>query len=238
MSNRRRYGVAGPCRIRRPNWPRSARGIIMIADDHSWIEKFYAPRPVPIGGLAQRFANVLDTAAREEDVQRFLTENPFILAEQLPHCHYVIPKFRFGGELVSDFLLAEMPSSGPAWVLVELEPVNAQLVTASGQLAERVRMGAQQVRDWRDWLLNNRDMAIRPRSKNGLGLSEIDDVWGWVVVGRRTQVTPRFNQLRNQILNDSHIEIMTYDRILERFRARAQHWEGWENNLGALLRNQ
>jgi hypothetical protein len=196
--------------------------------DDDWLEKFHAMRPVPIAGLAQRFENTLDAAAREEDVQKFLTENPYILAEQLPHCHHVIPKFRFGGEFVSDFLLPEMASSGTTWVLVELEPTNAQLVTASGQLAERVRVGVQQVRDWRDWLLNNRDMAVRPRSKNGLGLSDIDDVWGWVVVGRRMQVTPRFNQLRKQILNDAHIEIMTYDRILEQFRARAQHWENWE----------
>ena len=133
-----------------------------------------------------------------------------------------------------DFLLPEIASSGPTWVLVELEPANAQLLTASGHLAERVRVGAQQVRDWRDWLLNNRDMAMRPRSKNGLGLSEIDDVWGWVIVGRRTQVTPRFNQLRNQIRNDSRIEIMTYDRILERFRTGATHWEGWEKAVETL----
>jgi hypothetical protein len=75
---------------------------------------------------------------------------------------------------------------------------------------------------------------MRPRSKNGLGLSEIDGVWGWVIVGRRAQVTPRFNQLRAQVRNDSHIEIMTYDRILERFRARAEHWESWEKSMGAL----
>jgi hypothetical protein len=201
-----------------------------------WLDQFHAKRPIPIAGLADRFEHVLATAAREEDVQRFLSENPFILAEQLPHCHFVVPKFRFGGNYVSDFLLAEFASSGPTWVLVELEPVDAQLVTASGQLAERVRVGTQQVRDWRDWLLDNRDMAMRPRSKNGLGLSEIDDVWGWVIVGRRTQVTPRFNQLRKQVLDESLIEIMTYDRILERFRARAEHWEQWENTLNELRR--
>ncbi len=199
-----------------------------------WLDKFHAPRPVPISGLAKRFESVLDAATREEDVQQFLAENPFILAQQLPHCYHVIPKFRFGGEFVSDFLLAEMPSSGPTWVLVELEPVDAQLVTASGQLAERVRGGVQQVKDWRDWLLNNRDMATRPHSKNGLGLSEIDDVWGWVIVGRRMQVTPRFNQLRKQILNDSRIEIMTYDRILEWFKKRAEHWERWERDSDPL----
>jgi hypothetical protein len=205
-----------------------------MRDDDDWLEEFHAQRPVPIAGLADRFEDILSTAEREEDVQKFLADNPYILAEQLPHCHHVIPKFRFGGNYVSDFLLPEMTSGGTFWVLVELEPVNAKLVTASGQLAERVRTGVQQVRDWRNWLLNNRDMAIRPRSKNGLGLSSIEAVPGWVVVGRRSQVTDRFNELRNQIQSDSSIDIMTFDRLLERFRARANHWERWEKTLNSL----
>jgi hypothetical protein len=207
-----------------------------MEENDSWLEKFHAPRPVPIAGLADRFEQLLDSATREEDVQQFLTATPFILAEQLPHCHYVIPKFRFGGKFVSDFLLPEMASSGTDWVLVELEPVDAQLVTRSGHLAERVRTGVQQIRDWRDWLLNNRDMAIRPRSKDGLGLSKLEMVSGWLVVGRRAQVTPRFNQLRNQVASESNIKIMTFDRILERFRARAEHWQGWEKATNALLK--
>src|SRR5262249_20800708 len=94
--------------------------------------------------------------------------------------------------------------------------------------------GVQQVRDWCDWLTANRDQAIRPRSRNGLGLEEIDDIWGWVVVGRRSQVTDRFNQLRNQV-RDSRISIMTYDRLLERFKAQAAHWEEWERKMSAVI---
>ncbi len=199
-------------------------------DQPDWLEQFHARRPVPIFGLAERFERIINTAEREEDLQKFLAENPFILAQQLPHCHHVIPKFRLGGRYVSDFLLLEIASSGWEWVLVEIEPANAQLVTQSGQLAERVRNGVQQVKDWRDWLMNNRDEAIRPRSADGLGLQGIDYIWGWVVVGRRSQVTDRFNRLRNQIQRDSRIEIMTYDRLLNRFKMRASHWDEWEQS--------
>jgi hypothetical protein len=196
--------------------------------EQDWLEEFAVSRPIPITGIAELFESILDTAAREETLQTFLKENPFILTQQLPHCHFAVPKFRFGGKYVSDFLLPEMASSGTTWVLVELEPVNAQLVTQSGHLANRVQTGVQQVRDWRDWLMDNRDEAIRPRSRNGLGLRDIDDVWGWVVVGRRNQVTDRFNQLRNQVLREARIEIMTYDRLLERFKVRAMHWGEWD----------
>ena len=199
-----------------------------------WLEKFHVPRPGPISGLVERFTEVVDTAKREEDLQKFLAENPYILAEQLPHCHHVIPKFSFGGKYVSDFLLPEMASSGTTWILVELEPADTQLVTKSGHLAERVRQGLQQVKDWRDWLMDNRDEATRSRNHNGLGLEEIDDIWGWVVVGRRRQVNDRFNQLRNQIWKDSRIQIMTYDRLIDRFKARADHWQKWEQAFQPL----
>jgi hypothetical protein len=202
-----------------------------MSDRSDWLEQFHAARPVPISGLADRFAAAVNSAEREEDVQKFLAENPYILSEQLPHCHFVIPKFRFGGKYVSDFLLPEIASSGTTWILVELEPTNTQLVTRSGHLAERVREGLQQVKDWRDWLMDNRDEAIRSRNHNGLGLEEIDDVWGWVVVGRRKQVNDRFNQLRNQIWKESRIQIMTYDRLIERFRTRAEHWQKWEQTF-------
>ena len=79
-----------------------------MSADSNWLEQFHVARPVPISGLVERFATVVDNAKREEDLQKFLAENPYILAEQLPYCHYVIPKFRFGGKYVCDFLLPEM----------------------------------------------------------------------------------------------------------------------------------
>jgi hypothetical protein len=199
--------------------------------DCDWLEQFNVPRPFPTGGLADKFEQLLDGAHSEEAIQQFLAENPFILAEQLPHCHHVIPKFRFGGKYVSDFLIPEMSSGGIFWTLIELEPADAQLVTASGQLAERVRVGVQQVKDWRDWLNNNRDHAIKSRDQDGLGLDDLTGIWGWVIVGRRSMVTPRFNQLRKQIQEDSTVEIMTYDRLLDRYRAREEHWEAWDKKL-------
>jgi Shedu protein SduA, C-terminal len=166
--------------------------------DLDWLKKFNVTRPFPAGGLADKFEQLLEEAPSEEAIQQFLAENPFILAEQLPHCHYVIPKFRFGGKYVSDFLVPEMTSGGTFWTLIELEPVNAQLITVSGHLAERVRVGVQQVKDWRDWLNNNRDHAIRSRDQDGLGLDDLTGIWGWVIVGRRAMVSPRFNQLRKE----------------------------------------
>lgn len=199
-----------------------------------WLEKYIISRPSPIGDLADRFEKTINDAQREEDLQEFLTKYPFILKEQLPHGTHVVPKFKFGGKYVSDFLVSDVTSGGTFWVLVELEPVGVALVTKDGQLSQRVREGVQQVRDWRTWLQRNRDFAIRPVSEDGLGLGDIQGIWGWVIVGRRSQVTPRFNQLRQQVADESNIEIKTYDRLLEWFKQRADHWAAWDKQLEAL----
>jgi hypothetical protein len=195
-----------------------------MSDRDAWLSKFLVSRPSPIGNLVQRFEETIKNAEREEDLQQFLAENPFILSEYLPHGTHVVPKFKFGNKYVSDFLVSEITSGGTFWILVELEPVNVPLVTREGLSTQRIRGGVQQVRDWRDWLLNNRDHA-RPVAQDGLGLGDIQGIWGWVVVGRRSKVTPRFNQLRQQVADDSNINIMTYDRLLEWLRQCADHWK-------------
>lgn len=200
-------------------------------DRDDWLKNFIVSRPSPIGNLVERFEDVIERAGREEDLQAFFAENPFILSEQWPHGTHVVPKFRFGGQYVSDFLISEITSGGTFWILVELEPASAELVTRGGQLSQRVREGIQQVRDWKDWLDQNRDLASRSISRNGLGLGDIQGVWGWVVVGRRSKVTPRFNTLRQQVFEGSNIEVITYDRLLEWFRKRADHWKAWDQSI-------
>lgn len=195
----------------------------------SWLERYGVSRPV--GGataICDAFVELLEKRPGEEEaIQQFLAANPFFLSEQLPHCHYVIPKFRFGGQYVSDFLLPEMTSGGTFWTFVELEPANAKLVTTKGQFAERVRGGLQQLRDWELWVEDNRDHAIRPRP-NGLGLGDIAGIWTWLVVGRRANVNEEFNRLRRQATKDKGLTIMTYDRLIERYRKRAEFWDNFD----------
>jgi hypothetical protein len=206
-----------------------------MSDRDDWLSKFIVHRPHPIGNLAEQFEQTLSSAQREEELQEFFTNNPFILSEQFPHGTHVVPKFRFGGKYVSDFLISEITSGGTFWILVELEPVDVPLVTKEGNLSQRVRGGVQQVRDWRDWLVSNRDHAIKSVAQDGLGLGDIEGVRGWVVVGRRSMVTPRFNQLRRQVADDSNVEIITYDRLLDWFKKRADHWKAWDQSLQSMI---
>ena len=83
--------------------------------------------------------------------------------------------------------------------------------------------------------MSNRDHAIKSVAQDGLGLGDIEGVRGWVVVGRRSMVTPRFNQLRRQVADDSNVEIITYDRLLDWFKKRADHWKAWDQSLQSMI---
>ena len=181
--------------------------------------------------IAHEFEALLERTPGENEIQAFLEQNPIILSQQLPHCHHVVPKPRLGSEYVPDFMLPEMNSGGTQWYLVELEPCFGSLVTTKGVFTERVRGAIQQIRDWRSWLSQNLDYASKPVPQHGLGLSEIQNrPAAWIVAGRRSQITDRFNQLRQQVWENDLIEIKTYDRLLEWWKQRAEMWNDWDQN--------
>jgi hypothetical protein len=184
----------------------------------------------------REFEELLDREPNEAEVQKALEAQPWILAEQHPHCHFVLPQFSLSGMYVTDFVLPERSSAGTFWYLVEIEKPKAKLVTRDGQLAKTVRIAVQQVKDWKTWLLNNQDVAARQRSKGGLGLHDISRmVLGTVIVGRRSDVTERFNELREQEWAGSQIKIMTYDRLIDCARQRAEHWDNYDKSIDKML---
>ncbi len=201
------------------------------------LEEYSVQRPIGnCDAIAKEFERLLDAEVGENEIQAFIESYPIILSEQLPHCHHVVPKPKLGSEYVPDFLLPEISSGGTHWYLVELEPIGDVLVTKQGQLAQRVREAVQQIKDWRSWLSRNLDYASRPTAQRGLGLKDISvRPFGWVVVGRRSAIADRFNQLRQQTLEGDLIDIMTYDRLLDWYKKRAKHWDQWDRGLASYL---
>jgi hypothetical protein len=200
----------------------------MTTHAREWLEKHAVTRPIGSAmQVCREFSQLLDSRPAEEAIQQFLQRNPFVLAQQLPHCHYVIPKLRLGAQYVTDFILPEMSSGGTTWTLVELEPADTQLTTSKGLYADRIRQGLQQLRNWRSWLEENKSYA-RQSHPNGLGFGEIAGVDAWLIVGRRRNASLLFNQLRQQTLNGERITIKTYDRLLEWFQKRAEFLDRYD----------
>lgn len=197
-------------------------------DDGFW-EKHSIKRPRGLEKIVDEFELLINKSPTEAEVQYFLEACPWLLSEQFPHCHAILPQFSLGGQYIADFIAPERSSGGTMWFLIEIERPNHRLITKDGEFSHAVRKAISQVRDWKMWLRENQEQARKSRRLGGLGLYDISNmIVGKVIIGRRFSLTDRFNQLRNHLLETEGIQITTYDSIIEWCRKRAQFWENWD----------
>ena len=179
------------------------------------------------------FATILESA-REEDSQQYLTQNMDILVAAFGGGWMVnecIPKFRFGTEYISDFVIVTGQSFSCDIVLVELEPPTDNPFTKAGKYAKRLNDAMGQVNDWFAWIHDNQDYFHRSLAKEmdyseavDTGLADspsrgrgLDFISAKIVIGRRKMLSDDDNKRRATILKQTNktIEIVPYDRLLE-----------------------
>jgi len=95
---------------------------------------------------------LLETEVKEEKLQYFLKENPFLLK---PSSEF-IPKQKLGEDFVTDFVLLNILDQGPCYTLVELEKSSYSILTKEGVLSSNVSHAIKQTRDWDIWLEKNK----------------------------------------------------------------------------------
>lgn len=175
------------------------------------------------------FEDVVNGAADERPVQKYLEERPIMLVQALGggHGRWAIPQKRLGSEYVPDFMVGEKSSIGFEWIAVELESPQAQVFNrGNGDPSRQLNHAIRQIQDWRSWLVSNQNYADRPRSENGLGLRNIDgNVPGLILIGRRSTQLENTNARRRQYQKDLGVKIRTYDWLLELARSRVRWTE-------------
>ncbi|HEY8698873.1 MAG TPA: Shedu anti-phage system protein SduA domain-containing protein [Rhizomicrobium sp.] len=179
------------------------------------------------------FQSVLASASNEMPLQLCLQQHPQLLCAYLRsgHGEWVIPQKRLGAEYVPDFVIGCGNSAGILWDFIELESPRASLVLANGQASRELRTAIHQVERWRAWLQDNLDYARRGYSQHGLGLREVSpSAFAKVVIGRRSQVSHEFNRLRQTYRDSHHIDVMTYDRLVEDFERMSGIIRGCRND--------
>lgn len=164
---------------------------------------------------------LLNKNPREEEIQVFLGEHPEFLVQTLGggHVRFQLNKVSFGGQYVADFLIAEASSIGIEWYLIEIESPSLPLEKSDGSFRAELNHAIDQIKDWRSWIMNNQDVARRPRGEGGLGLVGIDSrARGLVIGGRRHSYSRRFNELRRQLVSDQKIAVHSYDWLVDTAR--------------------
>lgn len=190
-------------------------------------------------GDVEAFSAALEAATEERVLQRFLAENPQVLVQYLGggHGRWVIPHQRLGTQHETDFLIGDRDSMGRSWVAVELEGPQRPLFTTRGDPSQFLWHAIRQIIDWRIWLEQNRDYAVRVPSDGGLGLEHISTTTaGLVVIGRRGQGPPDRPNFRRALRAQLDIEVHTYDWLLERLQGHVLALAKWaEQQPGARL---
>jgi len=174
---------------------------------------------------AVRLETTLESAQDERPLQRLLTEVPEILAALVRSTYgtFVVPLPRLGSQYIPDFAIAAADSAGIHWTVVELESPKAAVATQDGRPAVKLRLGLDQIRDWRDWLENNLNYARNPRDREGLGLTDIrSDAAALLLVGRTDVYHSKFNSFRHRLVNEQRITVHTYSWLAEKLRS----WKG------------
>jgi hypothetical protein len=174
------------------------------------------------------FEALLARKPDENACQAFLATHPAILAAfgRSGHGEWVIPKPRFGGAYVPDFLACHGTSGGLFWTLVELESPRHRPFNADGTFAKPLRTAIDQIKRWRIWIEQNIDLVQRERARGGLGFFDLRSrSAATIVIGRRLDYPPHFNDLRRLTSDDSDIAIMSYDGLLDHPKTLAAFWD-------------
>jgi len=168
--------------------------------------------------VVEALRNTLATAQDERPVQEFIEAHPETLAALLGGGdRFVLPRRSLAGKYVPDFLACDTDSLGLRWLLVELEtPQSSVTQSRQNELDAYARRGVTQIKEWREWLQNNLDMARRPVEQDGLGLADIRPrSEGLVLVGRRAALNDNAGAVRHPYREDDRIRIHTYDWLVE-----------------------
>ena len=170
---------------------------------------------------------LLETNPNEQPMHEFLENNPKFLVQVLSggHGRFQRSKPRFGSDFIPDFLVAEGSSIGIEWHLVEIESPRCKVERADGNPTQAVHHAIGQVRDWREWLTSHLDYARRPMDQHGLGLIGINpNASGLIIIGRRQEYSPRYNEFRRQTIREARIVIHSYDWLVDVATSNHSSW--------------
>ena len=189
------------------------------------------------------FQSLIENGNKEAPLQKFLKAHPDILVDTFDTGSYyptVFSQFSLAGELIPDFVMIGHRSSWMWTVdLIEIEPsvLNGPLFTKSDLAGKQLRIAEGQLDKWKTWMKEHRDTlfvrkALKKLKERGAwdadpkfyNLSDVTwqmmNVTYRIIIGRRENFQEWGNKYRDLKNAQQHVEIVPWDRLLEKFRDR------------------
>lgn len=156
--------------------------------------------------ICNAFASALSPDPREEDVQKFIENNPILLQQFSPQKIFHKPPLL--AKYAADFGI--LNSKGEL-ILIELEKPNGRLLKKDGGMSAELQHAIDQVRDWLHLVEEYRAATLECI---GLKPDEVVSIRGVVIMGRDGSDTP--HHLRKLKWTDlgQRITFYTYDDLL------------------------
>jgi antiviral defense system Shedu protein SduA len=158
-----------------------------------------------LNNLRVEFVNLLQTASKEEQLQKFIENNP-ILLRQFP-AQRILFKPALLTRYIADFAIL---SPQRELILIEIEPASMSLLRKNGDHAAPLTHAVNQVQNWLQIVDDHRlacltEMNIEP--------SFVGNIRGVVIGGRDTGYDPaNLRQLKSVF--SGRISVLTYDDLL------------------------
>ena len=179
--------------------------------------------------LADKFESCLAAAKCEQDIQNFLEKYPHILPgldtfHHGPMAQMIVTKFPLNVDFVTDFAFVSENSQCLEITFVEIESPKKRIFNKNGSFSRDYLDARQQLADWNGWAQHNlRNVAalFGPMEKFIFGGGDCITLRSILIIGRRSELTSRKRQQRwaaENALRAASMNIMTYDRLLERTR--------------------
>ena len=158
--------------------------------------------------VINQFEDLLDDATKEEEVQQFLKEYPFLIRQSM----YVYPKQKLGEDFVTDFILVNMLDQGPKYTLVEIERPSMRILTEGNEFTAEFKHAEKQILDWIIWLEQNQDYIQRR-------LERFESPSYLIIGGRSKDMTEEEKRyIRAWNRSQKNTEFLSYDDLLVQAR--------------------
>jgi hypothetical protein len=195
-----------------------------------------------VANIKREWLRLLRQQQPEEVYQAYLHNHAGLFFDPFV-CPIVISKLRFGADFVTDFILLEdRGSDGTVFHCIEIETPWTAPFTAKGNPSARLTAAIQQVRNWRRWLLENRNQALKLFPAFRVRAYRDPTFKFGIIIGNRTN-SMKWLERRRDLAKDSHLTIRSFDRftdILDRqiFHNYAELYSHESDRLGTLTRNK
>jgi hypothetical protein len=160
-----------------------------------------------------------DKNKNEQFYQKFLSDHAGLFFGD-DNTSLIISKLKLGCDYETDFvLLRDDYSNGILYELIEIESPHSKPFNKTGEPSARLTKAIQQIHDWKDWLLENRNTFSRLFPNDNKRIIRDSSLRYKIIIGTRENSSLHLEK-RNQLSNEIKISIRSFDSVADYLRKR------------------